>query len=109
MPALCCRRRTRSGTADRGQAWPIGRSEMPQHYQTASRMLGVRENNILGAADHLLKSTGEAAGVAETFYRTRVGIFQAPEGEVGQSRLFPIPSSEGKVRRVPHASAVAAA
>jgi len=69
-----------AGLAD----WQI---EMPQHYKTASRMLGVRENNILGAADQLLKSTGEVAGVAETFYRTRVGIFQAPEGEVGNTTV----------------------
>src|SRR5438477_3006490 len=37
-------------------------AEMPQHYNTASRMLGVTQNNILGAADQLLKRTGEVAG-----------------------------------------------
>jgi cholesterol oxidase len=56
------------------------KSEMPSHYQTASRMLGVTQNTILGPADYLLKKTGEVAGVGHSFYRTRVGIFQ-PEGQ----------------------------
>lgn len=59
------------------------RKEMPQHYATASRMLGVIENRILGPADYLLKSAAEAAGVGHTFYRTRVGVFQGEEGEPG--------------------------
>jgi cholesterol oxidase len=57
--------------------------EMPQHYDTASRMLGVIENRILGPADELLKRAAVAAGVGNTFYRTHVAIFQAPEGERG--------------------------
>ncbi len=59
------------------------KAEMPGHYHTASRMLGVTQNTILGPADCLLKKTGEAAGSGHTFYRTRVGIFQAAEGEPG--------------------------
>jgi cholesterol oxidase len=55
--------------------------EMPPHYETASRMLGVTENRILGPADKLLKRAAEAAGVGHTFYRTSVGILQASEGE----------------------------
>lgn len=57
------------------------KSEMPQHYDTASRMLGVTENRILGPADKLLKRVAEDAGVGDTFYRTSVGIFQAAEGQ----------------------------
>jgi cholesterol oxidase len=57
------------------------KAEMPRHYQTASRMLGVTQNQILGPADHLLQRTSEIAGSGHTFYRTRVGIFQAAEGE----------------------------
>jgi cholesterol oxidase len=57
--------------------------EMPRHYDTASRMLGVIENRILGPADELLKRAAVAAGVGNTFYRTHVAIFQAPEGERG--------------------------
>jgi len=55
--------------------------EMPPHYQTAARMLGVTQNKILGPADRLLQRTGEAAGSSQTFYHTQVGIFQAREGE----------------------------
>jgi len=57
------------------------KSEMPQHYATAARMLGVVENKILGPADLLLKQTAEAVGVGRTFYRTKVAILEAAEGE----------------------------
>ena len=59
------------------------KAEMPQHYDTASRMLGVTQNKILGPGDLLLKRAADEAGVGNTFYRTSVGIFQAPEGEAG--------------------------
>ncbi|MGC2111675.1 MAG: GMC oxidoreductase [Candidatus Korobacteraceae bacterium] len=59
------------------------KAEMPQHYDTASRMLGVIENRILGPADQLLKRVADATGVGGTFYRTHVAILQAPEGEPG--------------------------
>ena len=39
------------------------KSEMPQHYDTASRMLGVIENRILGPADQLLQRVADTAGV----------------------------------------------
>lgn len=57
--------------------------QMPQHYDEASRMLGVVTNRILGPADKLLRKVAEKAGVGETFYRTSVAIFQAPEGAPG--------------------------
>ena len=59
------------------------KTEMPSHYETASRMLGVTENRVLGPADLLLKQAADAVGVGDTYYRTRVGIYQAPEGEPG--------------------------
>ena len=57
------------------------KEEMPAHYDAASRMLGVTENRVLGPADQLLKQAAEAIGVGDTYYRTRVGIYEAPEGE----------------------------
>ena len=39
------------------------KAEMPKHYETAARMLGVTENRILGPADYLLKKAAEVAGV----------------------------------------------
>jgi cholesterol oxidase len=71
------------------------KSEMPQHYATASRMLGVTRNTILGPSDHLLKKAAEAIGVGETFYHTNVGIFQAPEGQPGGT-TFPDPFFGGE-------------
>jgi cholesterol oxidase len=75
------------------------KTEMPRHYDTASRMLGIVQNRILGPADHLLKKAAEAAGVGHTFYRTNVAIFQAPEGEAG-GKTFPDPffGGEGPAR-----------
>ena len=52
--------------------WP---TEMPKHYDAASKMLGVMENTILGPADHLLKATAEETGTGNTFYRTQRGDF----------------------------------
>jgi cholesterol oxidase len=65
-------------------------TEMPQHYETASRMLGVTENRILGPADHLLKKAADDAGFGHTFYCTKVGIFEPAEGEPG-NQTFPDP------------------
>lgn len=59
------------------------KAEMPPHYATATRMLGVTENKILGPADHLLERAAEAAGCGDTFYRTHVSIFQPANGQPG--------------------------
>jgi cholesterol oxidase len=67
--------------------WKI---EMPHHFSTALRMLGVTENQILGPADHLLRRVADAAGVGGTFYRTSVGVFQASEGDEG-GETYPDP------------------
>jgi cholesterol oxidase len=75
------------------------KSEMPGHYETASRMLGVTENRILGPADHLLKKAADTAGFGHTFYCTNVGIFQAAEGEPGnQTFADPFFGGEGPAR-----------
>ncbi len=66
------------------------KAEMPQHFATALRMLGVIENQILGPADHLLRRVADAAGVGGTFYRTSVGVFQASEGDEG-GETYPDP------------------
>jgi len=75
------------------------KAEMPQHYQTASRMLGVTENKILGPADRLLQKAAVAAGSGETFYHTKVGIFEPAEGASGNQN-FPDPyfGGEGPAR-----------
>ncbi len=72
-----------SGLAD----WKV---EMPRHYHTATAMLGVTDNKILGASDLFLRQTGTIIGCEGTFYSTRVGIFQAAAGENG-NQTFPDP------------------
>ena len=75
------------------------KTEMPKHYETAVRMLGVTENRILGPADRLLKKTAEAAGCGDTFYCTNVGIFQPPAGEAGnQTFADPFFGGDGPTR-----------
>ncbi len=79
---------TWSGLAD----W---KAEMPRHYETAARILGVTENKILGPADLLLKRVAEISRAGNTFYPTKVSIFQSAEGEpVGQT--FPDPFFQGE-------------
>jgi cholesterol oxidase len=71
------------------------KAEMPRHYATASRMLGVTENKILGPADRLLKQVADATGIGDTFYRTHVAIFQSPAGGPG-GQTFPDPYFGGE-------------
>lgn len=62
-------------------------TDMPKHYDTATRMLGVTKNTILGPGDRLLQSAAEKAGVGSTFYRTSVAILQPREGQPGGETL----------------------
>jgi cholesterol oxidase len=71
------------------------KAEMPRHYETAARMLGITENTILGPADHLLKNAADAVGCGHTFYRTKVGIFQPKQGEPA-NQAFPDPFFGGE-------------
>ncbi len=71
------------------------KSEMPRHYETAIRTLGVVENRILGPADHFLKQAADEAGVGHTFYRTNVAVFEPPEGEPG-GKPYPDPYFGGE-------------
>ena len=75
------------------------KAEMPRHYETASRMLGVTENKILGPADHLLQKTADACGCGHAFYRTQVAILQPANGEPG-GQMVPDPyfGGEGPAR-----------
>jgi len=95
---------TYAGTllAPPNKVWNLGswkgladwQTEMAGHYETASRMLGVTQNAILGPADHLLKRTAEATGCGATFYPTRVGIFQP--GDAAAGCVFPDPFFDGE-------------
>ncbi|AHM61077.1 glucose-methanol-choline oxidoreductase [Flammeovirgaceae bacterium 311] len=69
--------------------------EMDTHYATASRMLGVTENKILGPADELLRQAAEAIGRGNTFYRTSVGVFQETDGAPG-GNTYPDPYFGGE-------------
>jgi len=59
------------------------KQEMPAHYATAERMLGITENRILGPADQILKHAADGSGIGPTFYRTKVAVLEGPEGQAG--------------------------
>jgi cholesterol oxidase len=70
-------------------------AEMPQHYATAKRMLGVTENKILGDADRVLLKMAEDQGVGDTFYKTDVAVYF---GEPGKEHPDPYFGGEGPAR-----------
>ncbi len=73
--------------------------EMPAHYATAKKMLGVTENRILGPADYALKEMAEDWGCGDSFYRTQVGVFFGDEGEEqGKEYADPYFGGEGPAR-----------
>ncbi|MBZ5646936.1 MAG: GMC family oxidoreductase [Acidobacteriia bacterium] len=73
------------------------KAEMPRHYDSASRMLGVVPNSILGPADDLLKQAAGSLNLGHTFYRTSVSIFQPAEGDSG-GKTVPDPFFGGEGR-----------
>lgn len=48
---------------------------MPQHYETAKRMLGVSQNKKIGNADLMLQKMAIINGVGDSFYLTNVGAY----------------------------------
>jgi len=70
-------------------------SEMPAHYATAKRMLGVTQNEILGEADLMLKRMADDQGVGDTFYKTDVAVYF---GKAGQKHPDPYFGGEGPER-----------
>jgi cholesterol oxidase len=50
-------------------------ARLAPHYDTAERMLGVNEVPFESEGDRILKDIGEHLGCADTFQKTRVGIY----------------------------------
>jgi cholesterol oxidase len=62
-------------------------------------MLGVTENRIMGPADDILQHAAEEHGAGKTFYRTRVAVFEGPEGDApGTTYPDPYFGGEGPER-----------
>jgi cholesterol oxidase len=64
---------------------------MPEHYQTAKKMLGVTVNPCYRTADTLLKDTAEVMGIGDTFSPTDVSIYFGEKG-----KTVPDPFFDGK-------------
>ena len=71
------------------------KAEMPAHYATAVRMLGVTENQLLGPADDILEQAAGDSGVGQTFYRTKVAVFEEAGGAPGGA-VYPDPYFGGE-------------
>lgn len=73
---------------------------MPAFYAEAERMLGVAVNRRPGPADARLRRLAAVAGVADTHYLTRVGVFFGEDGDApGQSVPDPYFGGRGPARR----------
>jgi cholesterol oxidase len=72
------------------------KTEMPAHYATAQRMLGVTENKILGEADTVLRHMAEAQGVGHTFYKTDVAVYFGEPGHYEPGKPHPDPYFGGE-------------
>jgi len=70
--------------------------EMPAHYATARRMLGVTENRILGEADQMLKRMADDQGCGDTFYKTDVAVYFGDKA--GEPHPDPYFGGEGPAR-----------
>ncbi len=49
--------------------------EMPGHYETAGKMLGVTENKLPGPADEMLHQLAKDQGFGDSFYKTQVAVY----------------------------------
>jgi cholesterol oxidase len=72
--------------------------EMPAHYATARKMLGVTENRILGEADEMLKKMADDQGCGDTFYRTDVAVYFGEDGKPGIAHPDPYFGGTGPER-----------
>jgi len=70
-------------------------SRLKPHYDTAERMLGVNEVPFESAGDRILKDIGEHLGCADTFQKTRVGIYFGKPKETVPDPFF---GGEGPAR-----------
>lgn len=70
-------------------------ARLAPHYDTAERMLGVNQVPFDSEGDRLLKDIGEHLGCAQTFQKTRVGIYF---GEPGKTVPDPYFNGEGPPR-----------
>ncbi len=69
--------------------------ELTEHFETASRMLGVTENPLFWPADHVLQEISQELGKEKTFKPTPLAIFF---GEPGKTVTDPFFEGEGPDR-----------
>ena len=62
--------------------------ELPAHYETAERMLGVTDVIADDPADQLLREFGREIGADRTYAKTRVGVYFGTPGETAEDPFF---------------------
>ncbi|MCP4417806.1 MAG: GMC family oxidoreductase [Chloroflexi bacterium] len=73
------------------EEWPglaDWQAELKPHFETANRMLGVRENPLFWPADHRLQEIANEMGQGHTFEPTPVAIFFGDPGETVADPYF---------------------
>ena len=65
-----------------------GKTELLPYYELAGRMLGAVENPVETTQDALMRETAAEIGRAETYRRTRVGVYFGREGEPATDPYF---------------------
>ena len=85
------------------------KAEMPGHYRTASQMLGVTANNILGPADELLRKTADSAWSRAHVLSHHASAFSSPRQGRLAAKPCPTRFSAEQVRRGQPARPAAAA
>ncbi|MFY9469625.1 MAG: GMC oxidoreductase, partial [Solirubrobacterales bacterium] len=81
--------------------WPDDRdwkSELWPHYDTAEHMLGVTEVPIEQPADDVIRQLAGDFGVAETYTKTRVGVYFGDPSRPGEDVSDPYFDGEGPPR-----------
>lgn len=68
------------------------------HYDTAEHMLGVTEVEIKQPADDIIKGLAEDFGVADTYKKTRVGVYFGDRERAGETVPDPYFGGEGPDR-----------
>ena len=69
------------------------------HFDTARRMLGVKQNPRLGYADEVMRTVAADLGQEATFQPTDVGVFFGEVGQEGQSVPDPFFNGRGPERQ----------
>jgi cholesterol oxidase len=74
------------------------RRELAPHYERASEMLGVVENDCHGPSERLMRGLAEDVGAPDGYRATPIGVFLGEPGDRGRTVADPYFGGEGPAR-----------